>query len=78
MTMDKIFEMASENLMNDLEYRQIECLEDMSSMMLTVINALVALADKYEVERDDLVRHFVKMFYAMAEQSTFKKWEVYE
>ena len=78
MTTDEIFETASENLMNDLEYRQIECLEDMSSMMLTVINALVALADKYEVERDDLVRHFAKMFYAMAEQSTFKKWEVYE
>lgn len=70
--------MMSENFLNDLEDRQIEYLEDMSSMMITVINALVALADKYEVERDDLVRYFVKMFYAMAEQSTFKKWEVYE
>lgn len=78
MTTDEIFEMASENLMSDLEGRQIECLEDMSSMILTIINALVALADKYGVERDDLVRHFSKTFHAMAKMSTFKKWEVYE
>lgn len=78
MTNDEIFETANVNLMNDLEDRQIECLEDMMSMMLTVINALAALADKYEADRDALIQHFVKCFKEMAEKSTFKSWEVYE
>lgn len=49
--------------------------DDMSKIYPMVITQLVALADKHNANRDDLVKYFAAMFSAMAEISTFVNWE---
>lgn len=48
--------------------------DDMSEIYPNVITQLVALADKHNVDRDDLVKYFAKMFSVMSEISTFVNW----
>lgn len=48
--------------------------DDMSEIYPDVINQLVALADKHNVNRDDLIKYFAKMFSVMSEISTFVNW----
>ncbi len=52
-----------------------EVVEEISKIFPTVINQLVVLADKHNIERDDIVKEFAKIFFAMSEISTFKSWQ---
>lgn len=52
-----------------------EVVEEISKIFPTVINQLVVLADKHNIERDDIVKEFDKIFFAMSEISTFKSWQ---
>lgn len=49
-------------------------IEDMTEIYPTVIKQLVAVADKHNVDRDDIVKYFADMFSAMADISTFVNW----
>lgn len=49
-------------------------IEDMTEIYPTVIKHLVAVADKHNVDRDDIVKYFAAKFSIMAEVSTFVNW----
>lgn len=45
-----------------------------SRVLTTVVNQLIALADKHNVERDNVIKHFAAVFSKMAECGTFANW----
>lgn len=49
--------------------------EDISKIFPMVIQQLVTLADKHNVDRDDLIKHFAALFSNIAEISTFANWK---
>lgn len=50
-------------------------IDDINAIFPFVINQLVAIADKHNVVRDDVIAAFGEVFYAMAKISTFENWE---
>lgn len=53
----------------------IDDMHKIYSMVLTdVVNQLIALADKHNVERDNVIKHFAAVFSKMAELGTFVNW----
>lgn len=57
--------------MNDL-------LTDVQEIFCEVINRLIAVADKHNYDRDDVIKKFAVMFDVLADITTFKEYEVYE
>lgn len=50
--------------------------DDMEKVYPMVVNQLIALADKHNVERDNVIKHFAAIFSKIAECGTFVNWEV--
>lgn len=55
-----------------------DCADLLTSLQIKTLENVVKIADKYNIERDDLVMKFAAMFGAMAELSTFKDYEIKE
>ncbi len=49
-------------------------LDELNAVVSAVLNRLIAIADKRNVVRDDLIRCWGKLFSTMAEISTFKNF----
>lgn len=64
-----------ERLKEDLGAKWGEYVDDIASLVPGLVSGLVLVADKYGVDRDDVVFHFAGTFYDMSEVSTFKHWE---
>ncbi|MBD5128338.1 MAG: hypothetical protein HDT43_00195 [Ruminococcaceae bacterium] len=58
--------------LTETEYNAV--IEDMTEIYPPIIEQLVAIADKHNFDRDDIIKHFAKSFSVMAEVSTFKNW----
>ena len=58
--------------LTEAEYNAV--IEDMAKIYPPIIKQLVVLADKHNVDRDDIIKHFAESFSIMAEVSTFKNW----
>ncbi|MCX4257769.1 MAG: hypothetical protein OSJ54_12705 [Oscillospiraceae bacterium] len=50
--------------------------DEFSDLMSDTVNALVKLADKHNVDRNDTMEHFAELFSTMAEISTFENYSV--
>lgn len=50
-------------------------IEDINNIVPSVIDQLVAIADKHNVVRDDLICYFGKIISSIIEISTFKNWD---
>lgn len=50
-------------------------IDEISGLISNTIPALIALADKYDVDRDDTVQHFAEIFGTLAETSTFNNYD---
>lgn len=50
-------------------------IDEISGLISNTIPALIALADKYDVDRDDTVQHFAEIFGTLAEISTFNNYD---
>lgn len=48
--------------------------DEFADLTSNTVNTLIKLADKYNVDRNDTVQHFAKLFSAMAEISTFENY----
>lgn len=55
-----------------------DCANSLTSLQIKTLENVIKIADKYNIERDDLVIKFAAMFGAMAELSTFKDYEIKE
>ncbi|MBR5216225.1 MAG: hypothetical protein IKV80_08405 [Bacteroidales bacterium] len=51
---------------------------DMQEISCEVIDKLVAVADKYNCDRDDVMKRFAVMFDVLADITTFREYEVEE
>lgn len=64
---------------NEDEYlTQRECdeyMNDFSQVMHIVIEQVIALADRHNVDRDNAMQHFAAVFSAMTQCSTFEHFE---
>lgn len=49
-------------------------IDELSGLISNTIPALIALADKHNVDRDDTVQHFAEIFGTLAETSTFENY----
>lgn len=56
------------------EFKKV--LNDINKVFPSLINQLVAIADKHNVKRDDLIAYFEGAFSAMTKISTFEDWRV--
>ena len=61
--------------LTDEDKKHNAVVEDIIKVYPTVIDMLVAIADKHNVLRDDLIKHAAELFSAMAEVSTFTEWK---
>ena len=50
-------------------------MEDLSEVVSGVIERMIAIADKHNVDRDNAMKHFSTIFSAMVEISTFRNWQ---
>ena len=48
---------------------------DLIPIVLNTVHSLVELADKYNIDRDNVMEYFSTLFSTMAEISTFKGFE---
>lgn len=60
--------------LTDAEQKAV--VDDVNKIYLSVINQLIATADKHDVERDSMIAYFGQVFSVMSEISTFENWEV--
>lgn len=51
---------------------------DMQEIFCEVIDKLVAVADKHNYDRDDVMKKFAVLFDVLAEVTTFREYEVEE
>ena len=49
-------------------------IDDCCEIASDTIDKVVSLADKYDVDKDDLIEHFSNLFSIMAEICTFKEY----
>lgn len=68
----KIVHLPVEQYLNDKEHAAY--MEDFTPVVNDLINKLVAIADKHNVDRDNAIQHFSVIFGTMAEISTFENW----
>lgn len=47
-------------------------MDNFSSLVLTTVNGVIALADRFNVDRDNAMEHFATTFKTMQEISTFQ------
>lgn len=47
-------------------------MEDFSGVVTDVIGKVIAIADKHNVDRDNAMQHFITIFSAMVQISTFE------
>lgn len=50
-------------------------IDDINKIFSTAINRLVAIADKHNIVRDDLIAYFGERLSIMPKISTFENWE---
>lgn len=50
-------------------------IDELSNLISSTVPALTALADKYNVDRDDTMQHFAEIFSTLAETSTFNNYD---
>lgn len=50
-------------------------IDEISGLISNTIPALIALTDKYDVDRDDTVQHFAEIFSTLAETNTFNNYD---
>lgn len=62
----------TETQLTEAEHNAI--VEDITKIYPSVIKQLVALADKHNIDRDDLIRYFADVFSTMVRISTFVNW----
>lgn len=72
----KIVHLPVEQYLNDKEHAAY--MEDFTPVMNDLIDKLVAIADKHNVDRDNAIQHFAAVFNAMTNMATFKDWEAKE
>lgn len=48
--------------------------EDFNKIVKEALNSLIDCADKYNIDRDSLIKYFCEVFGAMAEISTFARY----
>lgn len=68
----KIVHLPVEQYLNDKEHAAY--MEDFTPVVNDLIDKLVAIADKHNVDRDNAIQHFSVIFGTMAEISTFQGW----
>ena len=68
----KIVHLPVEQYLNDKEHAAY--MEDFTPVVNDLIDKLVAIADKHNVDRDNAIQHFSVIFGTMAEISTFQNW----
>ena len=49
--------------------------EEITDVMLHTIDDIITIADKYNIERDALVKYFVSTLFVMVETATFKDYK---
>lgn len=57
---------------NDLTKEEFE---DFNEIVKETLNALIDCADKHNIDRNSFIKYFCAMFGAMAEISTFERYE---
>lgn len=62
-----------QEILSDKEHD--DYINDISGVMNTVIDKIIAVADKHNVDRDNAIQHFSQLFGAMASLSTFQNWK---
>lgn len=67
-----------ERLKEDLGTKREEYMSDMADLVPGLVSCLVLVADKYGVNRDDVVFQFAETFYRLSAAATFEHWEDYE
>lgn len=50
-------------------------ISDISEVVNNLIDKIIGVADKHNVDRDNAMQHFSQLFGAMVEISTFQHWE---
>lgn len=68
----KIVHLPVEQYLNDKEHAAY--MEDFAPVVNDLIDKLVAIADKHNVDRDNAIQHFSVIFGTTAEISTFQGW----
>lgn len=48
--------------------------KDIRSLMLSTLSGVIAIADRYNVDRDNAMEHFATVFKVMQEVSTFSEF----
>lgn len=65
----------TERLKEDLGARREEYTDDIADLVPGLVSSLVIVADKYGVNRDDVVFQFAETFYKLSAAATFEHWE---
>lgn len=68
----KIVQLPLDRYLNDEEHAAY--MEDFSVVVNGVIDKVIGIADKHNVDRDNAIQHFATIFKAMTEISTFQNW----
>lgn len=68
----KIVQLPLDRYLNDKEHAAY--MEDFSVVVNGVIDEVISIADKHNIDRDNAIQHFATIFKAMTEISTFKNW----
>lgn len=69
---EKVIQYQPPQYLNEEEHNAY--IEDFSPLVSEVIEKVVFIADKHNVDRDNAVQHFATIFKAMSEISTFQNW----
>lgn len=68
----KIVQLPLDRYLNDKEHAAY--MEDFTGVVNGVIDKVICIADKHNIDRDNAVQHFATIFKAMTEISTFQNW----
>ena len=60
-------------ILSDAEHKAF--VSDLTPIVLNTVHSLVELADKYNIDRDNVMEYFSTLFSTMAEISTFAGFE---
>ena len=55
-----------------------ECSDLLSKIQIMTLENVIKIADKYNINRDELLKKFATMFGVMVELGTFKEYEIKE
>ena len=51
-------------------------LDELNDCIIRTVNGIVEIADKYQLERDVVGKHFTKLFVELTSIATFERYEV--